>query len=269
MGDAVSLYVRKAPKRIRDDVCAGCSADFIVTSPSQRYCSTECQRWTSHIRRVDDLIAQGKTHVDIERIACPICSIVFWSANGSPGCSSQCSSAWNAIQAGRVSSAIIWWSCTVCAASGWLSPAAAKQRVFCSPECRESAAAQMGRISHSVGAWRLMSRDGFRCAYCGLSPLRNENVELHVEHVVAVSRGGGDNAANLITACAFCNLSKNDDRLGLELEKEILSIVADRNEAHGVNPDAKLTNASARRLGRTASDSESQSASSAQGGSNV
>ena len=54
----------------------------------------------------------------------------------------------------------------------------------------------------------ILKRDGFRCKYCGAS---GDGVELHVDHVVPVSRGGTDHPANLVAACATCNMGKGDD----------------------------------------------------------
>jgi 5-methylcytosine-specific restriction endonuclease McrA len=42
---------------------------------------------------------------------------------------------------------------------------------------------------------------GGTCAYCGA-------IAEHLDHVVALSRGGADAAHNLLPACAPCNLSK-------------------------------------------------------------
>jgi hypothetical protein len=46
------------------------------------------------------------------------------------------------------------------------------------------------------------ARDGFACVYCG----RKDKLQL--DHVEAVSRGGTDEAENLVTACKYCNASK-------------------------------------------------------------
>ncbi len=54
--------------------------------------------------------------------------------------------------------------------------------------------------------FEVFKRDGFRCAYCGRTP---PDVLLHVDHIVAVANGGGNDAANLVTACADCNLGKS------------------------------------------------------------
>ncbi|KDE12428.1 HNH endonuclease [Rhodococcus aetherivorans] len=46
------------------------------------------------------------------------------------------------------------------------------------------------------------ARDGQRCAFCGSS----EN--LHLDHIVPWSQGGGDDSSNLRPLCAPCNLSR-------------------------------------------------------------
>ena len=53
----------------------------------------------------------------------------------------------------------------------------------------------------------VLSRDNFTCQYCGR---RAPFVELHIDHVKPVSRGGNDMPSNLVTACQECNLGKND-----------------------------------------------------------
>lgn len=45
---------------------------------------------------------------------------------------------------------------------------------------------------------------GGRCAYCETSP----GYELHLEHLVPVSRGGSDDICNIVAACSPCNSSK-------------------------------------------------------------
>jgi 5-methylcytosine-specific restriction endonuclease McrA len=43
-----------------------------------------------------------------------------------------------------------------------------------------------------------------RCAYCGASG------DLHIEHVVPISKGGGHAIGNIVPACESCNYSKRD-----------------------------------------------------------
>ena len=56
--------------------------------------------------------------------------------------------------------------------------------------------------------YKILRRDRFRCVICGRSPATDLTCQLHVDHVVAVSRGGTRNDDNLRTLCADCNLGK-------------------------------------------------------------
>jgi HNH endonuclease len=51
----------------------------------------------------------------------------------------------------------------------------------------------------------VLSRDGFRCQYCGATA---QQAKLHVDHKIPRARGGADDPDNLITACDDCNLGK-------------------------------------------------------------
>lgn len=53
--------------------------------------------------------------------------------------------------------------------------------------------------------FEVLSRDGFKCRYCGASA---PNVELVVDHVVPVVHGGATVAENLVAACQPCNAGK-------------------------------------------------------------
>ena len=56
----------------------------------------------------------------------------------------------------------------------------------------------------------VLKRDSFACTYCGARP---PHTVLHVDHVKPVADGGGNELANLVTACEDCNLGKSDRRL--------------------------------------------------------
>lgn len=53
--------------------------------------------------------------------------------------------------------------------------------------------------------FEVFKRDEFTCQYCGAKP---PEVILHVDHIVPVVEGGGNEAHNLITSCQSCNLGK-------------------------------------------------------------
>ncbi len=62
---------------------------------------------------------------------------------------------------------------------------------------------------HTALNVRLLLRDQHGlCAYCG------QPLDLyHADHIVPLSRGGGNDAANLALACPSCNMSKKDKSL--------------------------------------------------------
>jgi len=55
---------------------------------------------------------------------------------------------------------------------------------------------------------RILRRDGYRCAYCGVTAKERR---LEVDHIVPVSRGGKSVDDNLVAACWQCNNGKSDD----------------------------------------------------------
>jgi 5-methylcytosine-specific restriction endonuclease McrA len=60
----------------------------------------------------------------------------------------------------------------------------------------------------------VLEAHGFACRYCGR---KAPEVELHVDHVDPVSRGGSDDESNLVAACVDCNLGKSDRTLRQEV----------------------------------------------------
>lgn len=60
------------------------------------------------------------------------------------------------------------------------------------------------------GRFEVFKRDNFTCQYCGNKP---PACILEVDHIVPVSKGGGNEKLNLITACFDCNRGKHDKKL--------------------------------------------------------
>jgi hypothetical protein len=67
----------------------------------------------------------------------------------------------------------------------------------------------MPQISKAL-RFEILTRDGYRCRYCGASA---ETATMHIDHVLPRSKGGRNDAANLVTACADCNLGKADRKI--------------------------------------------------------
>jgi len=58
--------------------------------------------------------------------------------------------------------------------------------------------------------WKVLKRDDYRCVICGASPAVDHSVRLEVDHVLAVTKGGGNELGNLRTLCRSCNAGKSD-----------------------------------------------------------
>jgi hypothetical protein len=77
-------------------------------------------------------------------------------------------------------------------------------------------AAKRARSAHQpVGRWiraekrlAIYIRDNFACLYCGRSLKDAPAAEVTLDHLVARSEGGSNEATNLVTACRSCNSSR-------------------------------------------------------------
>ncbi len=58
--------------------------------------------------------------------------------------------------------------------------------------------------------FRVLQRDRFTCVSCGASPSTMPGITLHVDHLIAFSKGGVTVLDNLQTLCDSCNLGKGD-----------------------------------------------------------
>lgn len=58
--------------------------------------------------------------------------------------------------------------------------------------------------------FEVFKRDAFVCQYCGAHP---PSVILHIDHILPVSDGGGNDRGNLITSCQQCNAGKSNVHL--------------------------------------------------------
>ena len=60
--------------------------------------------------------------------------------------------------------------------------------------------------------FEIFKRDGFCCQYCGAKPPK---IPLEVDHILPVSKGGGNEDYNLITSCFDCNRGKSNKELSI------------------------------------------------------
>lgn len=60
---------------------------------------------------------------------------------------------------------------------------------------------------------KVLSRDNFRCVFCGKSPATDIGTKLNVDHIIPFSKGGTNSLENLQTLCEKCNIGKSDTEL--------------------------------------------------------
>ena len=58
--------------------------------------------------------------------------------------------------------------------------------------------------------YKVLERAGFKCQACGAKPSKQNDVTLHIDHIVPVTLGGTNAMKNLQVLCSECNISKGN-----------------------------------------------------------
>lgn len=95
--------------------------------------------------------------------------------------------------------------------------------------------------------FEVFKRDSFVCQYCGAHPPK---VILHVDHVVAVAAGGGNDLDNLLTSCEACNSGKGPRDLRIAPESVAAKAVRMRESEEQLIAYQQLARERADRLER-------------------
>lgn len=66
--------------------------------------------------------------------------------------------------------------------------------------------------------FQVLERDMFTCQYCGA---KAPFVNLEIDHIVPVSKGGDNDLGNLITACEKCNQGKYNNEIDKATAKSL------------------------------------------------
>ena len=78
----------------------------------------------------------------------------------------------------------------------------------------------------------LFARDHYRCQYCGrVSAALKPRESLTRDHVVPLSRGGGNTWTNVVAACSSCN-TKKANRLPAEIGMRLLRVPVEPHFVH-------------------------------------
>ena len=105
------------------------------------------------------------------------------------------------------------------------------------------------RFRRQVTNTFLFARDGYSCQYCGRhrSELRGRQY-LTRDHILPVSRGGGNSWDNVVTSCSPCN-NRKGGHLPHEVGMSLLSEPGEPNHVHLVWAVRKLTPIQAKYIG--------------------
>ncbi|MFA5427919.1 MAG: HNH endonuclease [Sulfurimonas sp.] len=71
-------------------------------------------------------------------------------------------------------------------------------------------AKKIGRDPSLRLRYKVLLRDNFTCKQCGASPAKDQNIELHIDHIIPWSKNGETTLENLQTLCSSCNLGKSN-----------------------------------------------------------
>lgn len=86
--------------------------------------------------------------------------------------------------------------------------------------------------------FEILKRDEFKCQYCGAS---GHEVELQIDHIHPVAKGGTNDILNLVTSCKACNIGKGARTLN---ESELLvtqkAHLEDMRKMYVINEQRKM-----------------------------
>jgi hypothetical protein len=69
---------------------------------------------------------------------------------------------------------------------------------------------------------KILSRDKFKCVFCGKSPATDIGTKLHIDHIIPFSKGGKSILENLQTLCEECNLGKSNQEINsVNISKDV------------------------------------------------
>jgi len=58
--------------------------------------------------------------------------------------------------------------------------------------------------------WAVLKRDNYTCVKCGKSPAKDRDIDIEVDHIKPIAKGGTNEIDNLQVLCNSCNQGKKD-----------------------------------------------------------
>lgn len=85
----------------------------------------------------------------------------------------------------------------------------------------------------------IFARDNFTCRYCGR---QSDSVELQIDHIIPICKGGTNDESNLVTSCVPCNQGKAGIKLDQAApnESDRLRLAQELNEQMRAAERARL-----------------------------
>ena len=218
--------------------CENCGKNFLGNG-CKKYCSRAC-RIESYYNRIEKK-NEKKKEVKKENIinydmtqywkkkkeniikTCKTCGLEFTDKHKTIYCSKKCSKKAGLLlslsmaknnEKGYKNGDVIG-KCEECEKE---YPKKAYNQRFCSDECSIKNYDSIKNCErepqeHDIKWLKLrfivLMRDNFTCKYCGRN-VKEDNIKIHVDHIVPKSKGGENIVTNLITSCEECNLGKRD-----------------------------------------------------------
>ena len=98
--------------------------------------------------------------------------------------------------------------CITCKENGWISPSILPVSFSSDPNAPKTSSPRKPLPKYKRD--QVFRRDAYTCRKCGAKggPLGTLGVQLHIDHIVPVAKGGTDEINNLQVLCAPCNTKK-------------------------------------------------------------
>jgi 5-methylcytosine-specific restriction endonuclease McrA len=149
-----------------------------------------------------------RRYIQFDR-TCTMCGISFLGPANQDMCSRDCAQRWQReiLRFRGQTCEIPWRQCRGCQKWFISRGALARRRVYHNAACAQTH--QRSRVVRKVVKVSYPSllehfrQYGNECFYCG------SQIALEADHVIPVSKGGGDELRNLVPSCHLCNSHKN------------------------------------------------------------